>query len=81
MSPLEGNKMRKNILNSVKISYLYILIFAIILCISFSKNSEANTIVVTNDGSGDYSIIQNAIDNATDKDIIRVYSGIYYENI
>ena len=40
-----------------------------------------NTISVDNEGDGDYSSIQDAIDNATDGDIIEVYSGEYQEKL
>ena len=42
---------------------------------------EGNTLYVGGNGSGNYSFIQDAIDNASDGDTIFVYSGVYYENI
>lgn len=36
---------------------------------------------VGGDGSGNYTTIQNAIDNASEGDMVFVYSGLYYENI
>ena len=36
---------------------------------------------VGGDGPGNYSFIQSAIDDASNGDTIRVYDGIYYENI
>ena len=56
-----------------------LIIFFLILCI---KEAEAKTITVDDDDGGqDYVNIQDAIDNATDGDTIRVYEGIYYENL
>ena len=39
------------------------------------------TLYVGGDGPGNYSRIQDAIDNATDGDTVFVYGGSYYENI
>jgi len=39
------------------------------------------TIIIDLNGTGDYTTIQEGIDNASDGDIILVYPGIYYENI
>ncbi len=39
------------------------------------------TYIVKQDGTGDYSQIQSAVDNANPGDTIRVYPGTYYENI
>jgi len=40
-----------------------------------------NTSSVDNEGDGNYTKIQNAIDNSSDGDTILVYSGIFHENI
>ncbi len=40
-----------------------------------------NTIKVDNEGDGDYTTIQNAINNAQIEDIIEVYSGTYFEHV
>jgi parallel beta-helix repeat protein len=43
--------------------------------------SAGNWLYVGGGGSGNYSKIQDAIDNASDNDTIYVYSGMYNENI
>lgn len=43
--------------------------------------SLSKTWIVAADGSGDYTVIQDAIDSASDGDTIRIYSGIYYEKV
>ena len=55
---------------------LFILFFMFFIVFLFS-----NTITVKQDGTGDYVQIQTAVDNANPNDTIRVYPGIYYENI
>jgi len=47
----------------------------------FSLHSIAATLTVKQDGTGDYTIIQNAINNAVDGDTVLVWPGIYYENV
>ena len=46
----------------------------------FSR-SNGTVLYVGGSGPGNFSTIQNAIDNATDYDSIFVYNGVYYENI
>ena len=55
-----------------------LLVFFLIL---FIQEAEAKTITVDDEGGQDYKIIQDAIDNATDGDTIKVYEGEYVENI
>jgi len=43
--------------------------------------SNGNTLYVGGNGPGNYTKIQDAIDNASNGDIIFVYYGIYYENV
>jgi parallel beta-helix repeat protein len=47
----------------------------------FDDNVKATTIIVDKFGSGDYTSIQKAVDNATSGDTIHVKAGIYYENV
>ena len=42
---------------------------------------DGDTLYVGGTGPGNYSIIQDAIDNASEGSIIYVYGGTYYENI
>lgn len=42
---------------------------------------DGNILYVGGDGSGNYTKIQDAIDNASDGDTVFVYNGVYYENI
>lgn len=46
-----------------------------------TSNPCGSTHVVDDDGGGDYIKIQDAINNASNGDIINVWDGIYYENI
>ena len=45
------------------------------------STSSGNWLYVGGGGSGNYTKIQDAIDNAVDGDFIYVFAGIYYENI
>ena len=56
---------------------LFISLFSNII----SAGSSNNIIYVDDDGGADYTKIQDAINNATDGDIIFVYNGTYNENI
>lgn len=47
----------------------------------FLQNYDGNTLYVGGSGPGNYSKIQNAIDNASEGDIIFVFQGIYYETL
>ena len=42
---------------------------------------NGNTLYVGGSGPGNYTKIQDAIDNASDGDTVFVYNGTYYENV
>ena len=44
-------------------------------------DSEAKTWIVDDDGGGDFTSLESAIENATDEDTLRVYSGEYHGNL
>lgn len=47
----------------------------------FSFNFYGSILYVGGDGPGNYSMIQSAINNASNGDIVFVFNGIYHENI
>ena len=54
-----------------------ILLFLLVI----SVNCHGKTIFVDDDEDMDFSTIQDAIDASQDRDVIRVFSGFYPENI
>ena len=48
---------------------------------SVIPTDRGNTLYVGGSGPGNYTKIQDAIDDAVDGDTVFVYSGIYYENV
>lgn len=63
--------------------YWFILVFGILLgaFLLFSEEGEGRTIIVDDYGEAEYTRIQDAIDNSTDGDTIRVWAGVYNESI
>jgi len=72
------------LLNSspVKFSPDYILF---LLCVGYwillPETAFTQTITVKQDGTGDFTIIQDAVDAAINGDTVLVFPGIYYENV
>lgn len=82
-----NKKYKKRLLTLLISSFV---LFSLMQCFSDSGQGEDQSIstfytqdilYVGGAGEGNYSKIQNAIDNASENDIIFVYSGIYYENL
>ena len=46
-----------------------------------SHMAVAQTITVKQDGTGDYTVIQDAVNATSDGDTVMVFPGIYYENV
>ncbi len=55
--------------------------FTLFLSLTIGFSSHATILTVKQDGTGDYTIIQYAINNAVDGDTVLVWPGIYYENV
>lgn len=61
---------------------IVLLCFTLVLSSIGLTSADANdTIYVDDDGTADYTSIQDAVDVAFDGDTIFVYSGMYYENL
>ena len=70
--------MESNYLWSLRLMIFFgITVFFLLIAV----NGTAKTITVDDDGEADFSRIQDAIDNCTNRDTIRVLAGIYEENI
>ena len=61
------------------IKYVSVLFVIIMVCVIGVLHS--NTIIIKLDGSGDYTSIQEGIDNSVNGDTVLVYPGTYFENI
>ena len=75
----EGVNMRR--LSSLTIALMIITTTFMVVSPSNVKASTGNILYVGGSGPGNYTKIQDAIDNASDGDVIFVYSRTYYENV
>jgi len=66
--------------NALLITIL-MFITMITLMLIISDMGSGKTWIVDDDGSGDFQSIQQAVDNASAGDTIRVHKGTYYENV
>ncbi len=66
--------------HTAKIFFVLLTGLAFVLLLN-SSLSSGEEIVVDENGNGDYTTIQNAIDNAQEGDTIRVWAGSYEENV
>ncbi len=78
MKYIGGNMAMKN---CCCVNAIRIVVGITMLALLLAGSANAATITVNASGGGDYTRIQEAIDNASAGDTILVYSGIYYENV
>jgi parallel beta-helix repeat protein len=72
--------MKKTITYLFVVVFLFFIFFGSVLPVN-GFESKNLTIFVGGSGQGNYSFIQQAIDVASDGDVVFVYPGIYYENV
>ena len=65
----------------VLFSMLLCSVFTVSLLVETGEAASGNTLYVGGNGTGNYSSIQDAIEDASGGDTIYVYNGTYYENI
>ena len=58
----------------------FLCLFAVFFILS-AEECSGETWYVDDSGGGDFTKIQEAIDEANDGDLIRVWEGEYYENV
>ena len=67
---------------SVSLMLMFIIIGSFSGCLDDTKpNDSIQEIIVSLDGKGDYRSIQDALDASKDNDTIRVFKGVYVENL
>ncbi len=83
--PGEVDKMKNQKIKGHLVNFLVVLSFCAVLLFwvlaAGAKEAEGKTITVDDDGEGDRTTIQAAIDAAEEEDTIFVYSGTYTEFI
>lgn len=62
----------------IPLSMFFLLVFVSTFAV---YGTTGKTLYVDDLGDGNYTRIQDAIDNASDEDTVHVYNGVYYENI
>jgi len=70
----------KRVIVLITTFFLFLTIF-VFFQIERGEGTIKNIFYVGGSGPGNYSSIQNAIDNASEVDTIFVYNGTYYENV
>ena len=73
--------IHKQVLSVSAMAVLGAMLVALVLLTVGSNEASGKTWYVNDDGGGDFEKIQDAIHNATESDIIRVYEGVYKENV
>jgi len=72
-------------IHSFRLKNLFIFILSLILNLYLNLylnlNLHAAALTVKTDGTGDYTLIQEAIDASMDGDTVLVWPGIYFENL
>ena len=63
----------------VMFGIIVVLFFFVLLTVG--EEGEGRTIIVDDDGEGDYSKIQDAVNASEDGDTIRVFAGLYHEEL
>ena len=63
------------------IAFLSAVLLMVLVLAAGSGEAEGKTITVDDDGGADYEKIQDAINASEDGDTVRVYEGLYEENI
>jgi len=71
----------KKVMIPLVVSLLFLGIFTVLLPSGICEETNQNTLYVGGTGDGNYTSIQDAINNASDGDIVYVFSGSYYGNI
>ena len=74
--------MVNRVLSIIFVSMLLVSSMVIINSTTYTaKASSGNILYVGGSGPGNYTYIQDAVDDAVDGDTVFVYSDVYYENV
>ena len=60
---------------------ILVILIALLYLMLLTKASAGEILIVTKDGSGDFLSVQDAIDNSSENDTIRVWEGTYVEHL